>query len=72
MGAKKLTLSEIKEDSEVLRLRAVMSDAAKEINKRLDTLFRENGFTPPPSFFEVLTEHNQKYDDGCQSKLVAR
>lgn len=54
-----LTLDEIKQDAEILRLRELMRTTANSINERLLQLFKENNITVENHpLFEVLSGGN--------------
>ena len=57
-----LTIEQIKQDAEIIRLNELMRTTATAINQRLDLLCKENNITIHPPIFEALIYGNAKSD----------
>lgn len=67
-----LTIEEIKNDPEVLRLNELMRTTAIAINQRLDFLYKENGINSHSPVFEVLSGCSSAYGLNGQSDTFSQ
>lgn len=58
----KLTLDEIKQDAEIVRLNELMRTTSRQINDRLAFLWKENDIIVEVPLFESLLYHNKEND----------
>ena len=61
-----LTIEQIKQDAEILRLNELMRTTAIAINQRLELLWKQNNISVPPPLFEALIYGNVESDHLAQ------